>query len=652
MRANNTDKPDKISRIKDIWGFFCSDLNWRRHPGGPSNEPEDFPQLTPEGLVKWRKSINSDKMGWFWIKHQSGHAAFPSKVLPRMENLATDFFHRHCELAKAEGIYVCGYTCGGDDVYAFEKHPEWFHEYGRGFACLNAPFWDREFGAIQEALNIFPCDGLFYDMVRFSGKCRCKFCRSAYKKFNGEKMPEKYDINRFRFDTFKRWVERATGIAREIVPAIEICVNQQWFRPDGVPYELLEHFDWYYSEYSHAEWVGEILRAWGDKPLFTGNAIKPRYVAHLLGRRVSPLAYDTFTDHRTGKFVSVDDRRVRPIKQVLGEVRKQETYLKDTVAIPHATVLFTSAYDLSKTPTDKNYAHLLLTEEKYAEMIATYVREATRMNLSCCNVEIVERLTKDKLDQYEVVFAPELPWLEKKVVALLYEWVEKGGVLFVSGLFTLINEHREMLQDFADNGLLGVKKVEGPLDTFSVIDRFQSNGKLNEMEELVPLDNAIVCESKGAEPVAYGSVGADENIPLIWQHKVDDGIVFFLAGRIEARLEEDIEKREYCMRKCIETLLSLYIKRAPFKTSMEYPAEVWLNEQPAQKRLVMHVVAYDKPLSNKKISIRADLITEDNIEIVYPASKKAVIKGERDNGYVYFTIPEVHEHVIFTMKKG
>ncbi|GAG60010.1 unnamed protein product [marine sediment metagenome] len=261
---NNADKQDKLSRIKDIWGWFGSDLNFRRQSlSSPSNKPDDFPQLTPEKLVAWYKSINADNFAWCWIKHQSGHAAFPSKVLPRMEKLSADFFQRCCELSKAEGMYVCGYTCGGDDVYAYEKHPEWFQEYGRWFACLNAPFWEREFEAIQEALKLFPCDGLFYDMVRFTGKCRCEFCQTAYKEFYGEKMPEKHDIHRFRFDTFKRWVERATRAAREIVPSIEICINHQWKRLDGVPYELLEYFDWYYCEFGCAEWVGEILRAWG-----------------------------------------------------------------------------------------------------------------------------------------------------------------------------------------------------------------------------------------------------------------------------------------------------------------------------------------------------------------------------------------------------
>ena len=639
-----------VCRIKEVWGYLCSDLNYRKHPGGAVNRPEDFPQLTPEKMVAWYKSIHDDRFAWCWIKWQSGHAAFPSKVLPHMENLSADFFQRHCELSKAEGMYVCGYTCGGDDVYAFEQHPEWFQEYGRRFACLNAPFWDREFEAIQEALNLFPCDGLFYDMVRFTGKCRCTFCRAAYKQFYGEQMPEKHDTNRFRFDTFKRWVERATKAAREIVPSIEICANHQWFRLDGVPYELLEHFDWYYCEFGPYEWVGEILRAWGDRPLFVGNAIQPRYVAHLLGRRAHPLAYDTFTDYRTGEFVSPEDRRLKPIKQVLAEVGKQEPYLKDAVPVPHVAVLFTSAYDLSKRPTDARFPHWLLGEERYAEAVAAWVRDAVRMNLSCCSVEIAERLTAETLNRYEAVFVPELAWVGEKIAVLLQGWVDRGGVLFVSGPFGLLNEDGKPLRDFAGNGLLGVTRVEGPLDTFAVLTTFRSNGAFKQMEELVPLDNAIICKASGAEAAAYGNVGADEGVPLMWRHEVGNGLVFFLAGRLGERLVEDVERRERLMRNCLRALLSSCIKRAPFTTSIEYPAEVWLNAQPAQRQLILHVVAYDRPLLNETLSLRADLVSDNDMEIVYPPESRAIISGKRDRDYVHFALPEVYRHVVLATK--
>ena len=123
MSTENAGKHDSLMRIKDVWGWLGSDLNYRKHPGGVPNLPRDFPQLTPEKMVEWYKSIHADNFAWSWIKWQSGHAAFPSKVVPPMENLPPDFFQRYCELSKAEGMYVCGYTCGGGRRLCFWATP-------------------------------------------------------------------------------------------------------------------------------------------------------------------------------------------------------------------------------------------------------------------------------------------------------------------------------------------------------------------------------------------------------------------------------------------------------------------------------------------------------------------------------------------------
>ena len=110
---------------------------------------------------------------------------------------------------------------------------------------------------------------------------RVRFCQAAYKTFYGEKWPGSH-LGQFRFDTFKSWAERHEA-ARDIVPNIEVCVNHQWDKPFGVPFELLGYFDWYYCEFRRGqgdvEWMGEILRAWGEKHMLCGNALKPRHVA-------------------------------------------------------------------------------------------------------------------------------------------------------------------------------------------------------------------------------------------------------------------------------------------------------------------------------------------------------------------------------------
>ncbi len=481
-------------------------------------------------------------------------------------------------------------------------------------------------------------------MVQFSGKCRCDFCQTAYQKFYGEKMPAKYDPRRFRFDTYKRWAQRAVKAGREMAPAIEISINHQWFRPDGLPYELDELFDWYYCEFTTAEWVAEILRAsGGDKTTFSGcGGFDAHTVAHFIGRRLTPHGYSSgFLDYRTSEW-NLSPAWLAPAKthiaHMLGEVRKYQPYVKAASAIPHATVLFSGAVNSA------------LGDAKYTDIVTAYLRHATRMKLTCCNVEIAERLTADKLSKYEVVFAPEAAAIDARVAALLRQWVHSGGVLFASGPAAIADEYgRPRPPTCADIGLLGMKKIGAALNPPSYLTDFQYAAELKRMEVAYPSESTIACEPATAEPVGYGQIGADRKAPLIWRSTLGDGVVFYFAGRKGKGEDEPAEK---ALRGCLQTLLAPHVKKAPVRTSMEYPVEVWLNEQAEEKRLVMHVVAFEKPLRDQQVSVRADLIADDALEIVYPASRKTVVKGERIGGYVHFPLPEMHEHVILVLKKA
>ncbi|MFH1006249.1 MAG: beta-galactosidase trimerization domain-containing protein [Candidatus Latescibacterota bacterium] len=659
-----------ITQINNHWVYFSTDLNFRYHhhpaqnygvTGRRVNEPGDYPGLSPQEMADWHRKMGSDT-ALASFKLQSGHATYRSKVLPMAKHLSPDFFLRFCEAAKKAGMYVFAYTCGGDDLAAYQEHPDWFSEYGYAFACLNSPFWDREFEAVQEALSLFPCDGLFYDMVMFSGKCRCDYCQEAYQRLYGGKMPiaspqeDSYRnwfgeaspnqemIARFRYDTFKRWAERATGAGREIVPNIEISINQQWHRPDGIPYPLLSLFDWYMCEFDASEWVGEIMRAWGDKPLFCGNTSDPRFVAHLLARRIRIAAYDMFTDYRTGKFVSLSDRRVTPIQEELLRVGLRIPYVQDAKPIPHSAVLFSTACDWPALPSTGRPG------QSYTLLVTTLIREATRMGLSCTQVVNADAMDDRGLDAFELVFAPELSWVPEELLNRLRRWVERGGILVASGRFAL-SDHRGLpLGTFADHGLLGLRKVEGPLPIFSVLTDFSDGDRPHATGTVVPFADAVVCESDGAVAVAHASVGAEDHVPAIWRNSVGQGHVFYLAGsfNLEEGPHGGAELAE--LRTCLRTLLFPHIRRAPFVTAIQYPNEVWLNIQPELHRLVLHMIAFEVPLRDQTVGIRSDLMVGETMQVAYPQAASGMLHGRRDGSYVHFTIPRVWQHLIATAR--
>src|SRR3989337_1196832 len=123
---------NRLARIKDHWGYFSTDLNFRHHhhpaqnygvTGRRINRPGDYPDLSPQEMASWHREMGSD-VALASFKLQSGHATFRSKVLPMAQHLAPDCFPRFCEAAKNAGMYVFAYTCGGDDLAAYQEHPD------------------------------------------------------------------------------------------------------------------------------------------------------------------------------------------------------------------------------------------------------------------------------------------------------------------------------------------------------------------------------------------------------------------------------------------------------------------------------------------------------------------------------------------------
>jgi hypothetical protein len=270
------------------------------------------------------------------------------------------------------------------------------------------------------------------------------------------------------------------------------------------------------------------------------------------------------------------------------------------------------------------------------------VREAVRMGLTCTDVHSAEDLTPGDLDGYELVFAPGLRWLAPSAAQVLCDWVEAGGVVFASGAVALRDRNGKRRVDFADEGLLGLHVQEGPISIFSALTEFSSG----DIACRIPLSEVLVCESASAEAVAYGEVGAQEGVPLLWHHRIGSGNVFYLSG--SAMLKSETNEAD-AWRRLVLSLLCPYLNRRPFTTTMEYPAEVWFNHQPERGRRVMHLRSFDRTRKNVEVAIRSDLVAGRTLHVVYPAVRACSLKGGEDAGYVRFVVPEVSEYMVLTI---
>jgi hypothetical protein len=531
-----------ISRFKDVYYHFGADLNFRRFMPGVGSTADDFKGLSAERYMKWHSDLGVDQIAWIQMITQPGCTIFPSKIYPSMSGLDPDFYVECCQRAKAEGKYVLSYSCGGDNFRLRETYPEWFEGTGLWVACLNAtPFWDEHFRVIQEGLRLFPCDGFYFDMVFWDGGCRCGYCQATYEDLYGKKMPSEHDSHetkRFYVDSWSRWLSRAARAVRDIRPDCELFMNHQWFQGRGVPLELQKSFDFaaIYVEFMRDSGKAEILRACNGQhtPVLCGDNYNPRNVAAILARRMRPSGYDAAIDYRMGEMLPLDCGPFIQVRGGIAEVRKRLPYVKDAVpAVTHAAVLFTVEHGVSRVPEAKSLNerfHPFLRGRDW-EGVEYYIRECEALNLTCREVTLLEDLTPQRASQYELIFAPEIAYLPEGKGQVLWDWVASGGVLLANGIFGAMDANGNMLSAFADGALLGVKMITGPLDVPAYLTSLEIDGRRDDLDLPVDIGYAIKCEQLDAEPIGFGQVGAEKGIPLLWEKRIGDGRVIYLAGR-------------------------------------------------------------------------------------------------------------------------
>lgn len=152
-----------------------------------------------------------------YLQSHAGHCHYPTKSghLHRCLESKPHEVKRLVDMCRSNGIYVTGYYSLIFNTYEHDRHPEWRmiapdgissregSAYGMrktdfsslshrryGHCCPNNPEY-REFVKIQidEILEYFDLDAMFFDMLFWSHYCYCDHCKARWKKEVGNDLP-------------------------------------------------------------------------------------------------------------------------------------------------------------------------------------------------------------------------------------------------------------------------------------------------------------------------------------------------------------------------------------------------------------------------------------------------------------------------------
>jgi hypothetical protein len=150
-----------------------------------------------------------------------GWLYYDSKLNPerRHPQLSVDLLRQQIAVCHDHNIRVPVYITVQWDHFSAEQHPEWLarDEEGRPFGgstfdagfyrrlCVNSPYREFLLAHTREVLEMFPVDGLFFDIVH-PLPCACRHCRTAMEGLglDATSLAQRKAFGAQTIDTFKR----------------------------------------------------------------------------------------------------------------------------------------------------------------------------------------------------------------------------------------------------------------------------------------------------------------------------------------------------------------------------------------------------------------------------------------------------------------
>ena len=591
-------------------------------------DPLFLSEFSPETYVENLKRARVD-YAMLYLQSHVGLCYYPSATgcVHRHFEKHPDLMKRTVELCHAQDIRVCGYYSLMYNTREHDRHPDWrmiradgtsIREgelrrrtmrcsppkgYRYGNCCPNNPDY-RAFtlAQVDEMMDYFDLDALFFDMPFWINTCHCKHCSAAFgapiPKDHTPGSEEHRALVEFKYRTMGEFAQLVTDHVKSRRPdmpvefniATTVCLDSD----AGCGEEVLEACDYVGGDldgepYSHS---------FACK--YFKNASRHQPFEQMLSRCSPDLSAHTTI------------RRPRALKTALASTMAHHGASLVIDAIDPIGTMDARVYDL----VGELYAFQQPYEPYYkgtmAEDIGIYYGIRSRLEGetfdSCrCSRTLARTLIRNhvpfgvtgafhEIESYKALFAPMLSALEEKDNARLIAYVENGGTLYLSGfgnakLVETLTGH-SFLRTTPESRVY-LAPAAGYADIF---------GWFNEKYPL-PFDSAapVVSAGTGCEVAAtltlpytvpqadiFASIHSDPpgiatEIPAVTVNRFGKGRVIWSALPLEA-----VPQEEYGA-----VLLGLLQRIAPLRFTFETdaPADVELNAFCEEKAVAVNAVA-------------------------------------------------------------
>ena len=644
---------------------------------GVDFDPDDYAETLAKAHVNSVTTFARCHHGWLYYDSQE----FPERIHPNLVN--KNLLPEQIEACHARGIRVPIYITVQWDHYTAERHPDWLQQspsgvlegtapYEAGFyrrLMVNSPYLEFLKAQTEEVLNLFPVDGIFFDIVKPLDDS--SYWTKQGMLSEGLDPTEPQARARYGIQVINEFKRDMSEFVRARSPETAIFYNGGHVSPrERATKQYYDHFEveslastdyWGYLHFplsvrytrtlglDYLALTGKFHTAWGDFHSYKNKAALEYECYRMLAFGSKVMTGDQL--HPNG---TLDKAAYELIGEVYEGVKAKEPWCSHVEAVTDIAVLSPEEFSLE----------LELSIPKSLEGVSIMLDELGHQ------FDIVD--TQQDLSKYKVVILPDIIPVDSALARKLSQFVSGGGKLlasFESGL--------NAAKDAFSLELLGVTLAEDdapeargvPFDRNDYAQYLRpgelKGDNLKSTEYVMYSKGVPVTPKTGARVLAPGyrsyfdrnylhfcshaqtPSSGEEGTPAV----VENGGAIYFAHPIFK------EYRQNAPRWC-KLLVANALKRLLPKPTIQHDSfstlRVTVNDQAKENRFVAHLMHYIPERRGMKFDVIEDVIPVYDVGLSFHLPKtvrsaKLVPEGEdlsfeQENGELRVTVPKLEGH--------
>ncbi|HEY5587179.1 MAG TPA: alpha-amylase family protein [Ruminiclostridium sp.] len=633
-----------------------------------------------ETLVKAHvESIN------IFAKCHHGMSYYPSKVGPAHPAMKQDILGEMISALHKKNIKCPIYTTVVWDEYAANEHPEWLqidshgkivgrepygNEYtGWKWLCLNNGYMDYLCAQVQEIMDNYDADGLWFDIVMYSEDgCSCNNCiRDTIKK--GLDPTNIEDRRTHTLQVLREAMKRLYNLVKKNKPDALVVFNGRQRIEANPERSLRGELD--YCTQIDIESLPSGMWGYNHFPMFIRyNQIFGKEIVGMNGKfhkswadfggfkNKAALEYECFSMIANGAKVGVGDQ-LHPrgrlekatydlIGSVFEQIEKKEPWCKFATPVDNIALFIVNdgEYGRANRPLIKNLEAAMQT-----------LLEDQRQ------FQIIDR--EVDFNKYELIVFPDKVRFDEELTQKVTDYLSHGGKILLTGESGLKANDESFAID------LGVD-YDGDSeysDTYLRIgdkidkDLYKTDYVMYERGKKITASNCQVL-AKVVHPyfdrawnhfMSHQHAAPDKESQYAAVVKKDN--IIYIAYPIFRAYKKH---GNLVFKKIVSNCLDLLLGKRMVSSNLPSTAQVSIMDQKEEGRRVVHILHY--PIIKRcEIEIIEDVIPLYNIDMsvdvpfevkkVYLAPDIEELEFKDENGFISFNIPKINGHAMIVLEK-